>query len=123
AEPGPDADTMSALTRRVIVDLAAAGECVIVGRGGNYVLRERSDAFHLFVYAAPGWRVRRLESEGQSRADAQGLVARMDHDRAAYIRRYFSQEWGERHHYHLQINAALGPAAVIAATLAALAKS
>lgn len=119
-DPSPDADRMAELSRRVIEDVSAAGNCVIVGRGGNYVLHHRRDAFHLFVYATAGWRIQRLEGQGQTRAAAEALVARRDHERAAYIRRYFSQEWARRHHYHLLVNAALGPQAALEATLAAM---
>jgi len=123
SDPAPDADRMAELSRRVIEDVSAAGNCVIVGRGGNYVLQHRRDVFHLFVYATAAWRVQRLEGQGQARAAAEALVARMDHERSAYIRRYFNQEWARRHHYHLLVNAALGPEAALDAALAAMQSS
>lgn len=115
-----DADAMAALSRRVIEDVAAVGRCVIVGRGGNYVLRARHDAFHLFLYAPQGWRARRLESQGIEPAAASALVEHMDHDRAAYIRRYFDEEWARRQFYHLMVNASLGATHAVASTCAAL---
>lgn len=115
-----DADRMAELTRGVIEQLAEAGQCVIVGRGGNYILRSRADAFHLFLYAAPGWRAKRRQSQGVSRAEAEAEIARRDHERAAYIRRYFDEGWPKRQYCHLMLDAALGPEAVVAATLAAM---
>jgi hypothetical protein len=117
---GPDADFMAEWTRRVIEDLAAAGGCVLVGRGGNHILRHRPDAFHVFLYAPFSWRLRRLESQGMTAAAAEALLRRVDHDRAAYIRRYFQQDWPHRSAYHLMLNASLGPPALQAATLAAM---
>jgi hypothetical protein len=46
-----DADGMVVFMQRVIERAAAAGNCVIVGRGAPYLLRNRPDAFHVFVYA------------------------------------------------------------------------
>ncbi|HUX68176.1 MAG TPA: cytidylate kinase-like family protein [Terriglobales bacterium] len=115
-----DAEGMAALTRKVIEDLAAAGQCVIVGRGGNYLLRERRDAFHVFLYAPRAWRIRRLQAQGLERGAAAALVDRRDHDRAAYIRRHFNDAWPQPQLYHLMLNATLGPELLGAAVLAAL---
>jgi len=117
---GLDADAMAVLTRQVIENVAAVGRCVIVGRGGNYVLRERRDAFHVFLYAPRGWRVRRLEGQGLSPAEAAAQVQRMDQERAAYIRQYFDEDWPRRQRYHLMVNASLGMERAVAACLAAL---
>jgi hypothetical protein len=117
---GPDADLMAEWTGRVIADLAAAGNCVLVGRGGNHILARRSDAFHVFLYAPFAWRLRRLEAQGMSHAAAEALLHRVDRDRAAYVRHYFQQDWPDRHGYHLMLNASLAPEALQAATLAAM---
>src|SRR6185312_7006118 len=107
-----DAGRMAELTRRVIEDVASAGECVIVGRGGNYILRDRRDAFHAFLYAHPAWRERHC-------GVAADEIARQDHARAAYIRRYFDEDWPDRHFYHVMVNAALGADTVASAILSA----
>ncbi|MGH9475896.1 MAG: AAA family ATPase [Terriglobales bacterium] len=115
-----DADRMAALTHRAIREIAAAGECVIVGRGGNYVLRQQPSAFHVFFYAPRHWRIRRLESQGQSAAAAAAMVDKMDRERAAYVRRYFGEDWPRRHFYHLLVNASLGQERVLEAIRAAM---
>lgn len=117
-DAAPDADTMAALARRVIENLAEVGGCVIVGRGGNYILSSRPDAFHVFLYAPQHWRIARLQALGHAQAEAD--VARMDHERAAYIHRYFDQDWPRRQLYHFMINASLGVEAAANAVLAAL---
>lgn len=117
---GLDADAMVALTRRVMEDAAAAGDCVIVGRGGNHLLRGRGDAFHIFLYAPREWRIRRLASQGTERSAAASLIDSRDHERAAYIRQYYNEEWPRRHFYHLMLNASLGPDVVVATTLTAM---
>jgi len=46
-----DSDSMVAFIRRVVERAASEGNCVIVGRGSTYSLRDRGDAFHVFIYA------------------------------------------------------------------------
>src|ERR1019366_9592174 len=41
-----DADVAARLTRRVIEEAAAMGNCVVVGRGSQCILQKREDAFH-----------------------------------------------------------------------------
>ncbi len=47
-----DTDRMVAMLHTVIEDIASRGNCVIVGRGSPYILRNRPGRrFHVFVYA------------------------------------------------------------------------
>lgn len=120
AAPHLDAEGMAQLTHRLLQDLATAGNCVLVGRGGNYLLRQRHDALHVFLYAPLAWRARRLQGHGLDPAAATALVEQRDRERAAYVRRHFNQAWPEPHLYHLMLNASLGPDALERAVVAAL---
>jgi cytidylate kinase len=111
---GPfDADTMVALMQRVIERASADGNCVIVGRGAPYFLRDREDAFHVFVYAPWDEKIRRVRMSGKSEAEAVELVSSIDEERATFIRKYFGKEWPTRHLYHLMINSKVGDEAVL----------
>ena len=99
-----DADSMVAFMHRVIDSAAAEGNCVILGRGAPYFLRAREDAFHVFVYAPPEDKIRRVQAAGKSEEEAAELVATIDEERATFIRTYFGKEWPNRHLYHLMIN-------------------
>lgn len=111
--PGFDTDSMVALLHRVIEDVASKGECVIVGRGSPYILRNRNDAFHVFVYASQAEKMRRLLAMGKSEKEAAELICTIDHERAAFIKRYFGGDWPTRELYHLMINAGIGDEKVI----------
>lgn len=111
--PGFDTDSMVALLRWVIEDVASAGDCVIVGRGSPYILRHRSDAFHVFVYASEAEKIRRLATIGKTEKEATELIRTIDHERSAFIKRYFGGEWPTRELYHLMINSAIGDEGVI----------
>jgi cytidylate kinase len=108
-----DADTIVEISERVVLDAAAAGHCVLVGRGSQHFLMHRDDTLRLFLYAARKDKVCRLVSEGRTPADAEDLVDRIDRERADFIRRYFKAEWPNRPVYHAMFNTALGAEAVI----------
>ena len=111
--PGFDTDSMVALLHRVIEDVASTGNCVIVGRGSPYILRNRTDAFHVFVYASESEKIRRLATIGKTEKEATELIRTIDHERSAFIKRYFGGEWPTRELYHLMINSGIGDEGVI----------
>jgi hypothetical protein len=113
-----DADTMASLSQRMIEEAADIGNCVIVGRASQCILQERSDAFHVFIYAPRAERLRRVCSRHATRAEA-ALEAR-DQERAALIRRYFNQDWSNRHLYDLMISSKLGEEIVLSTILSAM---
>jgi cytidylate kinase len=108
-----DADSMVALMQRVIERAAAAGNCVIVGRGAPYFLRQRKDAFHIFIYAPLEEKIRRVKETGRSEAEAVELISTIDQERATFVQKYFSKDWPSRHLYHLMINSKVGDAVVV----------
>jgi cytidylate kinase len=110
---GFDTDRMVSLLHTVIEDVASRGDCVIVGRGSSYILRNRPDAAHFFIYAPLEEKIRRVRNIGKSDQEARKLVAEIDRDRASFIRHYFQAEWPHRAHYNLMINSHFGDEHVI----------
>ncbi len=103
-----DADAMAALCRRVVTEAADIGQCVIVGRGGQCILQNHPDAFHVSVYATLADRIRRVRERNPTAMDPTALIAETDRRRASYIRRYFGHDWTNRHLYDLQICSSCG---------------
>lgn len=112
---GPD--RMVEVGEEVMRDIAEQGNCVIVGRGAPYFLRQRSDVFHVFLYAPRGEKVRRIQEQGRSRADAEDLVDTVDRERMLFIKHYFNADWPTRCLYHLMINTAIGDENVVSVVL------
>jgi len=108
-----DTDCMVEMLHRVIDDIASRGNCVIVGRGSPYFLRNRPDAFHVFIYASDEEKIRRIKSIGKTEKEAQQLVAEVDRDRAEFIRHYFGKQWPHRPLYNIMINSQFGDEFVI----------
>jgi cytidylate kinase len=115
-----DAQWMQALTAAVIEEAAQSGECVIVGRGAQCLLRGRPDTFHVFVHASRAERVGRLRGRLGEGVEIEALIDEMDREREAYVRLHFGCSWLDPHVYHLMVNAALGEAAAVAAIVASL---
>jgi hypothetical protein len=84
-----DADRIVRLTQELVQKASATGDCVIVGRGSQHVLRDRSDTMRIFLYAPRSDKVRRLAASGMGEAEVQQLVDTVDNDRAAFVEKYF----------------------------------
>ncbi len=116
-----DTDRMVRMVTRVIENAAASGNCIIVGRGSSFILRNRPDAFHAFIYAPMEEKIRRLLETGISEAEAVHLLGTIDKERAAFVKQYFGKDWPTRYLYHLWINSDPGDEYVMAAILASIA--
>src|SRR6266700_329745 len=112
---GPD--RMVEVGEQVMKDIADRGNCVIVGRGAPYFLRERNDAFHVFMYAPRAEKLRRLHEIGRSQREAEELVDTIDQDRITFVKHYFNADWPTRCLYHVMINTAIGDENVISTVL------
>jgi len=108
-----DADRILDMTSRLVQEIAAAGQCVIVGRGSQYFLHDRDDVYHVFVYAPYPEKIRREREAGRSAAQAKRLVDDTDRDRAAFIRTFFKREWPTRELYHLMVNSQIQDEAAV----------
>jgi cytidylate kinase len=103
-----DAEHLAGFFEKVIVEIGDRGNCVIVGRGANWFLRDREDAFHAFLYAPYEEKLRRTLAQGESESDAVQLLESVDRERAAFIRKYYGKVWPDRSLYHLMLNTKVG---------------
>jgi len=108
-----DTDCVREVAQKILMEVAEAGNCVIVGRGSAYYLGSRDDAFHVFIYAPFQDKVRRLQATGRSEKRAIELAETVDVNRAAFIKQYFDLDWPERHRFHLMINSSIGDEAAV----------
>ena len=108
-----DAEGIRRVAEQRVMAAADEGKAVIVGRGSAYYLRDRSDSFHVFIYAPFQQRVHRLQQEGKSEKEAIKLAETVDRERAEFIKQYFGIEWPARHFFNLMINSAMGDETVV----------
>jgi cytidylate kinase len=108
-----DAEHLAILFEKVVNQIAETGNCVIVGRGANWFLRHRTDAFHTFLYAPHEEKLRRCMEAGQSESDADSLIESVDRERAAFVKRYYGKIWPDRSLYNLMMNTVVGDGIVV----------
>ncbi|HEX6597882.1 MAG TPA: cytidylate kinase-like family protein [Gemmatimonadaceae bacterium] len=103
----PSEERMVMMTKRVIEDAVQAGPAVLVGRGAQCMLARRSDALHVYCYAAEEDLIRYvIENLGIPAADAPKKVAEMNHQREAYVRLHWKRNWRDVANYDLCVNTA-----------------
>jgi uncharacterized protein len=103
-----DCEAMMTLMQRVVEDAADTGNCVIVGRGAPYFLRDRAGTLTVFLFAPREFKFKLLLAHGQNEKEANELLDTVDQDRVAFVKHYFGKEWPHRPLYHAMLNTALG---------------
>jgi len=106
---------------QLLHELSERGNVVIVGRGGNRILREDPRAFHVRLVAPMPVRVRRvMEYRWVQEGIAKKLIADSDSRRSSFCESYLGVDWSSPVEYDLTVNSGrLGLAAVDAVGLAA----
>jgi len=108
------------LVRSVIVSLAESGGVVIVGRGGQAILRNRRNALHVRVFGSAETRIRNLVSRQTiPRQEAETSILRSDRTRARYLQHYHGVDVENPRLYDLMINSDGVPVAMGAQTIVA----
>ena len=89
----------------VIRGLAREGNVLIVGRGGQILLRRHPATLHVQIVAPLARRVQTVMArEGLEKRAAQNRVRASDRARFDYVRRYHDADWLDPTFYHLVIN-------------------
>lgn len=101
----PTNDKMFLAQSAVIKELAGNESCVIIGRCGDYVLRDHPNVIRLFITGKTENRVAHAVSAyGLPEADAAAQVRKIDKSRANYYKYYTNLPWGDAKNFDLTIN-------------------
>ena len=93
------------LIKDTIIEAYKHDNVVIVGRGGQAILREQPGVLHVRIIAPLGARVLRVQAEQNLSLDEATLrVKRRDEAAAAYLERFYDIDWDNPLLYHLIIN-------------------
>ena len=93
---------------QIIREMADKSDCVIVGRCGDYILRDLNP-FRIFVYADMDAKIARCRERGKedpplSDKELKQKITKMDKGRAKYYEFYTGQKWGGGLNYDVCIN-------------------
>jgi cytidylate kinase len=90
-----------------ILQLADKGPCVIVGRNSDYILKDRDDCFHVFIYADMAYRAERIvRLYGGSEKSPEARLQEKDKRRKVNYQHYTGRTWGSAENYDICINTA-----------------
>ncbi len=99
-----DAERAANLAKRVVMEAYSMGNCVIVGRGSQCILRNKPDVFHAFVYARLEDRIRKIEKRVKPGTDVPALIRTTDAQRVEYIRIHYKEKWTNPYLYDIMID-------------------
>ncbi|MFR5636603.1 MAG: DUF6198 family protein [Mediterraneibacter faecis] len=94
---------------QVVYNLAKKGNCVIVGRCADYVLRNSENCLKVFFSAPLTSRIRRVaQRQNISEREAKATVQKNEKLRADNYRYYTRRMWGAAGNFDLSLNTDLG---------------
>jgi cytidylate kinase len=92
----------------IILKKAAAESCIIVGRCGDYILRNHPHHLRIFIRADYDDRVKFVcEHDGVTPAKARQTIDKTDNQRSEYHNFYSETNWGDSRAYDICINSSL----------------
>src|SRR5450756_1211034 len=108
----PAFDTRKAvlqITQHVIQEAARAGNVVIVGRGGAYILGDFPDALHVFLSADTAARAKTVMDRFKltSEDEARRRIKQTDENWSAYIKQVYGHDRNLSGHYDMVLDTCL----------------
>ena len=93
------------VTQRVMQEAVQQGNAVLVGRGATALLGNRTDALHVFCYAAmPMLVAYAIAHRGLDPATAAHEVEQRNKQREQYVKRHWGRDWRNFENYHVCVD-------------------
>lgn len=90
---------------RIINELAEKGNCVIVGRCADFILRDREDCLNVFIHADADYKAKRIvELYGVRDKSPRKRLEEKDAKRAVNYKYFTGREWGNAENYHISLD-------------------
>lgn len=91
--------------RKVILELAKEGNCVIVGRCADAILSDRDDCLNVFIHASKQYRAERIvRLYGESDKSPEKRLDEKDKKRSVNYSHYTGRDWGVSQNYHIALD-------------------
>lgn len=100
--PAATRETLFDVQSRVIRELAAEGNCVIIGRCADYVLRDNDECMSVFISGESKFKSDRcVRSYGIHPNFAGATMLKRDKERSEHYTHYTNRVWGDARNYDL----------------------
>ncbi len=94
---------------KVIKEIADKGNCVIVGRGADFILRDYPNCLKIFIYASEDYKIKTImKLYNDDREKARKNMLRSDKARSVYYNFISGLTWGEKSNYDLCVDSSNG---------------
>lgn len=94
--------------QNIIQDIAQNGNCIIVGRCADYILRNRDDVLNVFIHGnEPEKCSRIMKLYNKTEKEALSLMKATDKKRSINYTYYTEQTWGATKNYALSLNSSI----------------
>ena len=91
--------------RKIITKIALEDNAIILGRGSQYILQDKPDAYHLLLIADKEYRVKFMEENyNLNPSQAINSVNSEDKRRLNLYRKFGKQDYDEPNLYHMVLN-------------------
>ncbi len=101
----PSEEEIVRITEAVINQAVQHDRVVLVGRGAQAYLAQRSGTLHVYIVAPREVRVQRtMERLKVDRKEAERTVDQIDEGRRRYVRTHYRRQWEDPSNYHLVLN-------------------
>lgn len=91
--------------QNIIRQIASQGNCIILGRGGQYILAGAKNTVHILLIADKEYRIRFMEAKYKLRRKrAEQVVDAEDKRRTNLYRKFNKTDYDHPSHYHLTLN-------------------
>ena len=103
--PDLTTDDLFKAETEILQSIAEEGSCVIAGRSGFFVLKDRPNKLDIFITASPEHRIERVMRKQQlSREEAETAIENVDKARDNYVQRYTGKSRNDARNYDLCLN-------------------
>ena len=92
--------------KETIRKIGEKGNCVIVGRNANTILKEFDHCLHVFVHADPYWRIKHMKEKMPDATEVKisEEIRAIDKARKKYCAYYTNTEFGVADYYDISLN-------------------
>jgi cytidylate kinase len=93
------------VTKKLVQDAHEAGDAIILGWGGQCLLRGKPDTLHVRLVKDNDLKIKEImQTENLSQKAAKTFIEREEGDLKAYVKHYFNEDWNAAHLYDLIID-------------------
>lgn len=98
-------DYVYSVQRKLILEFAEKGPCVIVGRCADYILSDRDDCLNIFIHGDEESKIQRIiKYHNSTEKEARKLMKEIDKRRRVNYNYYTDRQWGKAQNYDMCFN-------------------